>query len=92
MPRLAFAVGEVLPGHIDDLGESSVVGFDLEVVDLPFEVGTRALSSESVTVGGVTIWLGDLALPREDPFRFFLDLGRMESEERLRGLGGVTNP
>lgn len=29
VPCLALAVGEVLPGHADDLGERAVVGFDL---------------------------------------------------------------
>ena len=42
--------------------------------------------------GGVATWLGDLVLPREDPLRFFLDLGRIESDDKLWGLGGVTNP
>ena len=78
--------------------DSSIVqgerGWDLgEVAELLFEVEVGSSSSlESVLVGGVAIWLGDLVLLREDPLRFFLDLGRIESEDKLRGLGGVTSP
>ena len=78
--------------------DSSVVqgerGRDLgEVAEPLLEINAGSSSSlESVLAGGVAIWLGDLVLPCEDPFRFFLDLGRIESEERLRGLGGVTSP
>ena len=35
---------------------------------------------------------GDSVLPRKEPLRLFLDLGRIESEDRLRGLGGVADP
>ena len=57
-----------------------------------FETGTGLSSSESVLTGGVEIWLGDLVLPCKDPLRFFLDLGRIESEDRLQELSEVTNP
>ena len=69
-------------------------GRDLgEVAEPLFEVVVGSSSSSgSVLAGGVTIWLGDSVHPREDPLRFFLDLGRIKSEDRLRGLGGVTNP
>ena len=37
-------------------------------------------------------WLGNFVFLRNDPLRFLLDLGCIESEERLRGLDGVTTP
>ena len=37
-------------------------------------------------------WPGSFILPRNDPLRFFLGLGRIESEERLRGLDRATTP
>ena len=58
-----------------------------------FEMETGSSSSpESVLAGGVVICgdlTGRLGPSTRDPLRFFLDLGRIESEE---GLGGVTNP
>jgi len=55
------------------------------------ETGSSSLS-ESVLAGGVAISPEDLVLPREYPLRSSLDLGHIGSEDRLRGLGGVTNP
>ena len=69
-------------------------GRDLgEVAEPLFEVNAgSSFSSESVLAGVVAIWPGDLVLPYGEPLRFFLDLSRIESEDRLQGLGWVTNP
>ena len=53
--------------------------------------GSSSLS-ELVLAGGVATRPGYFVLPHNDPLRFFLDLGYVESEEKLRGLDEATTP